>query len=164
MPGLKNLISSLYLAGAAREKALREVTMNLTPATLILLLILWVGTAMGADASICNPGTDIVLYPNGQLKSCILRDFFTINGVVCNHFAIAEFYQTGQLRSCVNRDFFNYDGFVCNELGTISFYQSGKLDTCILAGRVEVEGKICVDLQSISLFENGKLKSCSTPR
>ena len=53
---------------------------------IILYIMLPAAAGMGADISpsICNPGSEIVLYPNGHLKSCPLADDFAVNGVNCN--------------------------------------------------------------------------------
>lgn len=163
---------SLYLAaieemtetrGTNTAAAGEGVTMKLVIMLLSLLLATEIQTCLAADQTICNPGSTISYYPNGQLKSCPLKDIFPIAGVTCNVFAQITFFELGMLRSCVTRDFFNYDGITCNQYGEVSFYPSGKLDTCILATRAELDGKVCAELQPISLFEDGKLKSCGTP-
>jgi hypothetical protein len=135
-------------------------------ATVILsiLMVFTVKLCLGADASICNPGSTISYYPNGELKSCALKDTTVIGGVKCNMYAQVYFYELGMLKGCTTRDFYSYEGITCNEYGEISFYPSGKLDTCILSADAVVQGKSCVAQDPISFFENGKLRSCGTPR
>ena len=154
----------IFILAGDDNSARGEESMKLCVLILSLLLIFEVAPSPGADASICNPGTNVIYYPNGQLKSCPLRDIFLLSGVTCNVLAVAEFYELGMLKSCVTRDFFLYEGIVCSEYGKVSFYESGKLESCILSRRAEGDGKICVELEPIYLFENGKLKSCGTPR
>jgi len=139
-----------------------EVIMKYTIIMLSIIFITDVGTCLGIDQSICNPG-EIINHPNGQLKTCTLKDNFAINGVNCKQYAPITFYETGKLKSCDTSDYFNYGGITCNQHGLVSFYETGKLDTCILSKTIQIDGKNCAQFEAISLFENGKLKSCSTP-
>ena len=141
----------------------KEVIMKYTIIMLSIIFITDVGTCLGIDQSICNPGSEISYHPNGQLKTCILKDNFAINGVNCKQYATIDLYNTGMLKSCVTSDYFNYDVITCNQYGQVSFYATGKLNTCILSKSIQIDGKTCAPFESISLFENGKLKSCSTP-
>jgi len=134
---------------------------------IIMLSIIFttgVGTCLGIDTSMCNPGSEITLHPKGQLKTCTLKDDFAINGVTCKQYERISVYETGMLKNCVTSKYFNYDAIItCNQYGLVSFYATGILDSCILSKTIQVDGKNCEQLQPISLFENGKLKSCSTP-
>lgn len=139
--------------------------MKLAIIILSLLLITNVEFSLAVDASICNDGSSISYYPNGQLKSCLLRDMFFIGGIKCNHLAPIEFYELGMLRSCVSADFFIYEGTIkCNEMSEVAFYPSGKLERCKLAAQVTIEDTVCTEQEDISLFENGRVKFCGTPR
>jgi hypothetical protein len=142
---------------------LKEEIMKYTIVMLGIILITDVGTCLGVDQTICTPG-EIHYHPNGQLKSCILKDDFAINGVKCKQYAPISLYKTGKLKACVTSDYFNYGSITCNQYGEVSFYPSGKLNTCDLSKTIQIDGKTCAQFESISLLENGKLKSCSTPR
>jgi hypothetical protein len=149
----------LTLASGHKEDLMRSAIFILS-----LLTVIYVQTCLAADQTICNPGSDIYFYPNGILKSCELKDFFTANGVKCSQYSQIHFHEVGMLRRCVSSDFFVYNGISCNQYAEVSFYPSGQLDTCTLANQVVVEGKTCAALQPISLFENGTLRSCGTPQ
>ena len=111
----------------------KEVIMRIVIAVLCALFISDTGICLALDQSICNAGSTINYYPNGQLQSCSLKDNF------------------------------NYGDIVCNQYSIVRFFNSGKLESCTLSRQLEIDGKTCKELESISLFENGKLKSCSKP-
>lgn len=138
--------------------------MKLIITMLSIILITNAGPCLGIDKSICVPGSEITFYPKGQLKTCSLKDIFTINRVTCKQYEPISVYETGTLKNCITNEYFNYDGTItCNQHGQVSFYATGILNTCILSKTIHIDGKTCEQLKSISLFENGKLKSCSAP-
>lgn len=75
---------------------------------LILLIalasIIALADCFAADQSICNPGTEISYFPNGAVRSCLLRDFYPIDGITCNHLERITFHGNGKLQSCVSSD------------------------------------------------------------
>ena len=86
--------------------------------------------AYAIDQSICEPGSKVVLYPNGSIMSCVLKDDFHSNDITCK------------------------------ERRPISFYADGELDTCDLATTAKVAGQECKELNPISFYRDGKFKSC----
>ncbi len=32
------------------------------------------------NQALCHPGSNVVLYPDGSLRSCVLEDYFRVNG------------------------------------------------------------------------------------
>jgi len=99
----------------------------------VLIFTLVAVETYAADQSICSPGSQVEVYPNGLLKSCILKDYYNSNNIKCNK---------GQM---------------------ISFYADAKvdtLDTCILAEPATINGQKCKQSEPVSFYSDGKFKSC----
>jgi hypothetical protein len=86
--------------------------------------------AYAIDQSICESGSKVVLYSNGSILSCVLKDNLHANDITCK------------------------------EKRPISFYPDGELDTCDLAEPAKIGGQECKELNPISFYRDGKFKSC----
>ena len=86
----------------------------------LIVMVVGVTESFAVDQAICNPGSQVSLFPSGSLMSCVLKDDFSSNGIKCK------------------------------ELLRISFHDSGELDTCTLAERAHVGDQDCRALGSIS--------------
>lgn len=98
---------------------------------ILLLIIFGVIEANAIDQSICSPGADVVLYPNGSLKSCALKDSFRSNNITCKSQSQVSFYDDGQIETCVLAEPATLSGQECKETGQIDFYPDGKLRSCV---------------------------------
>ena len=98
----------------------------------VLILIVFARIEANAiDQSICSSGSDVVFYPNGSLKSCVLKDFFSSKEIKCNGHGPASFYDNGQLEGCVLAEPATINDQKCKEFGPISFYSNGKFKSCV---------------------------------
>ena len=79
---------------------------------------------------------------------------------ICASEKIEEHYPDGSLRSCVLKDTFRSNGIKCNSQSQISFYENGQIETCILAEPVKISGQECKEFGPISFYPDGKFKSC----
>ena len=84
-----------------------------------------------ADQSICNPGANVILYDNGSLKSCKLKDDYDANNIRCKNGGSVSFYQNGKLESCVLYADVTIAESKCKADGQVSFYSDGKLKSCM---------------------------------
>ncbi|MGA3280852.1 MAG: hypothetical protein ABSD50_07720 [Smithella sp.] len=84
-----------------------------------------------ADQSICNPGANVILYDNGSLKSCQLKNDYDANNIRCKNGGLVSFYQNGKLESCVLFEEVTIAKNNCKADGLISFYSDGKLKSCM---------------------------------
>jgi len=82
------------------------------------------------QSSICESGSNVVLYPNGSLMSCVLKDNLRSNEITCK------------------------------EKRPINFYADGQIERCELAGTVKIGGQECKQFTPISFYPDGKFKSC----
>ncbi len=96
----------------------------------LLVILLGVVQANAVDQSICNPGSKVVLFPEGSLMSCVLKDFYSASGVRCNEKRPVSFYPNGQLESCDLADQSTIGDQQCQQFGQISFYPDGKFKSC----------------------------------
>lgn len=97
----------------------------------LILIVFGVIEATAIDQSICHAGANVVLYPNGSLKSCVLKDSFRSNEIKCNGQSQVSFYDNGRLETCVLAEPAKISGQECKESGPISFYPDGKLRSCV---------------------------------
>ncbi len=97
----------------------------------LILIMFGVIEANAIDQSICHSGANVVLYPNGSLKSCVLKDSFRVNEIKCNSQSPVSFYDNGRIETCVLAEPAKISGQECRESGTISFYPDGKLKSCV---------------------------------
>jgi len=98
---------------------------------LLILIVFGVIEANAIDQSICSSGADVVLYPNGSLKSCALKDSFRSNEITCKSQSLIIFYDNGQIETCVLAESVTISGQECKESGPINFYPDGKLRSCV---------------------------------
>jgi hypothetical protein len=87
--------------------------------------------AFAIDQLICNSASKITLYPNGTLRSCMLKDPYEAYDIKCKVGPIS-FYEDGTLEECMLADKATVGGVTCSELSSISFYPSGKLKSCVI--------------------------------
>lgn len=52
---------------------------------LILALVLLSFNAYAADQSMCDPDSNVVLFSNGFIQSCQLRDNFDVHDITCKN-------------------------------------------------------------------------------
>jgi hypothetical protein len=97
----------------------------------ILCLVLLSIPAHAADQSICDEGSRVVLYENGDLRSCILKDNYEINGVTCISGYLISYYPNGNLEYCVLYGPVTIGSTQCRENGSIIFYENGDLQSCV---------------------------------
>jgi hypothetical protein len=97
----------------------------------LILIVFGVIGANAIDQSICSPGANMVLYPNGSLKTCVLKDSFSSNEIKCKSQNSISFYDNGQLETCVLAESAKVSGQECKESGPISFYPDGKFKSCV---------------------------------
>jgi hypothetical protein len=97
----------------------------------VLILILFgVIEANAIDQSICTSGSSVVLYPNGALKTCLLKESFRLNEITCKSQSPISFYDDGRLETCVLAEPATISGQKCAEFAPINFYPDGKLRSC----------------------------------
>ena len=96
----------------------------------LIIIVFGVIEAKAIDQSICASGANVVLYPNGSLKSCALKEPFRSNE------------------------------FTCKSQSLISFYDNGQIETCVLAGSATISGQKCEELKAINFYPDGKFRSC----
>ena len=53
------------------------------------------------DQSICQSGANVLLYNEGSLKSCQLKNDYVANNIRCKNDSPVCFYTSGSLESCV---------------------------------------------------------------
>ena len=97
----------------------------------VILIVFGVIEANAIDQSICSSGADVVLYPNGLLKSCSLKDSFSSTEIKCKSQGQVRFYENGQLEECVLAEEATIGDQKCKEFGQIAFYTDGKFRSCL---------------------------------
>lgn len=85
----------------------------------------------GVNQSICQPGSKIVFYPGGALKSCVLEDFFRVDGIECIKQSHISFYEDGQIEMCILSRETTIDGQKCRKMEPASFYPGGEFRSCV---------------------------------
>lgn len=83
------------------------------------------------QSAICSSGANMVLYPNGALQSCVLKDVFSANDIKCKSQGQVSFYDNGRLEACVLAEPATISGQTCKEYEFISFYPDGKFKACV---------------------------------
>ena len=96
----------------------------------LILIVFGVIEANAIDQSICASGANVVLYPNGSLKSCALKESFRSNEITCKSQSLISFYDNGQIETCVLAEPATISGQKCQELKPINFYPDGKFRSC----------------------------------
>lgn len=96
----------------------------------LILIVFGVIEANAVDQAICASGANVVLYPNGSLQSCDLKEPFRSNE------------------------------FTCKGQSLISFYDNGQIETCVLAEPATISGQKCVELKGLNFYPDGKFRSC----
>ncbi|MEN6373958.1 MAG: hypothetical protein ABFD75_04135 [Smithella sp.] len=84
-----------------------------------------------ADQSICNPDANVVLYDNGLLESCQLKDDYDVNNITCKNGGLISFYENGKLESCMLSAEVNISDTKCKPDAPISFHIDGNLKSCM---------------------------------
>lgn len=98
----------------------------------VLILIMFGVIEVNAiDKSICASDKTEEHYPDGSLKSCVLKDTFSLNGIKCKSQSQISFYENGQLETCVLAEPAEVSGQECKEFEPISFYPDGKFRSCV---------------------------------
>jgi len=98
--------------------------------SLLLASVLVSFNIYAADQSICDPDANVVLYDDGSLELCQLKDDYDV------------------------------DNITCKNGGTVSFYKNGKLESCVLYAEVTISDTKCKPDALISFHIDGNLKSC----
>jgi hypothetical protein len=96
----------------------------------LALMLSGVIEAKAIDQSICASGANVVLYPNGSIKSCALKEPFRSNEITCKSQSLISFYDNGQIETCVLAQPVKISGQKCEELKPINFYPDGKFRSC----------------------------------
>jgi len=99
--------------------------------SLVLTFLLAGFNVFAADQSICNSDANVVLYHNGSLKSCQLKDNYDANKITCKNGGSISFYGNGKLESCVLYAEVTISKSRCKADALISFYLDGKLNSCM---------------------------------
>ena len=99
--------------------------------SLVLASVLAGFTVYAADQSICHSGANVLLYDNGTLKACQLKNDYDANSIKCKSDGPVSFYNNGNLESCVLATPTTLDANKCKDGGLISFYIDGKLKACV---------------------------------
>lgn len=97
----------------------------------LILMVFGVIEANAIDQSICSSGEKVALYPNGSLKSCVLKEDFTLGEIKCKGQNPVTFHNNGRLETCVLADSVTISGQKCKEFGLISFFPDGKFRSCV---------------------------------
>lgn len=97
----------------------------------LILIVFGVIEANAVDQSICSSGANVVLYSNGSLTSCVLKDSFSSNEIKCKSQSPVRFYDNGRLETCVLAEPATISGQKCKEFEPISFYSDGKFRSCV---------------------------------
>jgi hypothetical protein len=112
------------------ERRKNQVSMLKIVFGALILIVSGVIEASAVDQSICASGANVVLYPNGSLKSCALKEPFRSNEITCKGQSLISFYDNGQIETCVLAEPATISGQKCEELKPIDFYQDGKFRSC----------------------------------
>lgn len=101
----------------------------------VVLTFLLVGfNAFAADLSICDSGAKIILYADGSLQNCLLKNDFEVNRIKCKSDAPVHFYNNGSLESCLLAKSISIGMMQCQQDGLISFFIGGNLKSCMKPG------------------------------
>jgi hypothetical protein len=97
----------------------------------LIFMLFGVIQAYAIDQSICESGSKVILYPNGSLMSCTLKNDFRSNEITCKEKRPVSFYTDGQLETCDLAVPAKLSGQECNQSDPISFYPDGKFKSCV---------------------------------
>ena len=97
----------------------------------LIVMVSGVIQAYAIDQSICEPGSKVVLHPNGSLMSCVLKADYNANEIICKEKRSISFYADGQLQTCDLAKSAKVSGQDCKEFAPIGFYPDGKFKSCI---------------------------------
>jgi hypothetical protein len=99
--------------------------------SLVLTFLLAGFTVFAADQSICHSGGKILLYNNGSLQTCQLKNDYNVNSIQCKGNASINFYNNDALESCVLAESTSIGMIKCQRNGLISFFMDGNLKSCM---------------------------------
>jgi hypothetical protein len=99
--------------------------------SLVLTSVLASFNVYAVDQSICNFGANVVLYNNGSLKACQLKNDYDANNIRCKNDGPVSFYDNGNLESCVLSTPATIAENKCKQDSLISFFIEGKLKSCV---------------------------------
>jgi hypothetical protein len=98
----------------------------------VLVFMLCAGLHTGAiNQAICRPGSNVELYPDGSLKSCVLEDYYRVNGIECNKQSPITFYEDGLIESCILSKDTSISDQQCKQQTPVSFYPTGEFKSCV---------------------------------
>ncbi|PKN87708.1 MAG: hypothetical protein CVU51_05180 [Deltaproteobacteria bacterium HGW-Deltaproteobacteria-1] len=101
----------------------------------LVLIFLFTGfSVLAADQSICHPGEKILLYDNGSLQTCQLKNDYDVNSIQCKNNTPINFYNNGSLMSCVLAKSTSIGMIKCQQNGLITFFIGGNLKSCTKPG------------------------------
>jgi len=83
------------------------------------------------DQTICDSGSTVVFYPNGSLRSCVLKDNFRSNDINCNEHRPISFYSDGRLERCDLAESATVSGQACKQFDPVDFYPDGRFKSCV---------------------------------
>jgi len=131
--GTKLDVRSAPAGGAPGMACIKDASMSMFKVIsgALVLMIFGMLQANAADQSICISGSNVVLYPNGSLQSCVLNDSFRSNGTECKQQSPISFYDNGLLETCVLAESATIDRQKCKPLRPIRFYPSGEFQSCV---------------------------------
>lgn len=98
---------------------------------ILMLMMFGAVEATAIDKSICAAGAKEVHYPDGSLKSCVLKDLFRLNDIKCSSQSVVSFYENGQLETCILAEPVSISDQKCKEFAPISFYPDGNFKSCL---------------------------------
>jgi hypothetical protein len=99
--------------------------------SLALTFLLAGSNVLAADQSICHPGAKVLLYNDGSLQACQLKNDYDVNSIQCKSNALVNFYNNGSLESCVLAKSTSIGMIKCQHNGLISFFIDGNLKSCM---------------------------------
>jgi len=106
----------------------------------LALTLLTSSNVYAVDQSICQSGANVLLYNEGSLKSCQLKNDYVANNIRCKSDGPVSFYSNGNLESCVLSTDTTVAENKCKQEGPISFYIDGKLKSCMKPVRRDFQG------------------------
>lgn len=108
-----------------------KITKILFFQSLVLIFLLAGFNVFAADQSICHPGAKILLYDNGSLQTCQLKNDYDVNSIQCKGDAPISFYNNDSLESCVLAKSTSIGMIKCQQNSLILFFMDGNLKSCM---------------------------------
>ena len=99
--------------------------------SLVLTAVLASFNVYAVDQSICHSVANVLLYDNGSLKSCQLKDDYVANDIRCKNDSPVSFYSDGNLEFCVLFTDTTVAENKCKQDSPISFFIDGNLKSCV---------------------------------